>query len=113
MAFASSMQYNTYRKSWAAVRDAKDDLGRVKAAGGWLRLYYEDLVCRDYIIKEIFCYLKDMVLPKHQEAASQRKIMLCIVSLYEHLDIPDPKDLDKVISRLTKTPTTMDLVAFI
>jgi hypothetical protein len=73
IAFASSMLRDSYYKNRLLVVDAKDDLGRLEAAGRWLQLYSRHLAIREYVLnfivlllmrlyrKEVFCYLKDLV----------------------------------------------------
>src|SRR6267154_210565 len=69
ISLSSSILRDSYRKNWAGVKHAKDDLSRLECAGTWLRLYRKTelegfvigfilvLLMRSYR-KEVFSHLK-------------------------------------------------------
>jgi hypothetical protein len=87
--FTSSILRDLYYKNRLLVIDAKNNLGRLEAAGRWLQLYSRHLAIRKYVLnfivlllmrsyrKEVFRHLKDLVQPKHHKKAASGNIMLC------------------------------------
>jgi hypothetical protein len=89
MAFCQSMLRDSYRKNWASVKDAKDDISRLEAANRWLLLYGEYDSCRRWITEFMvlllmqayrrYCFgcLKSVIRPEHYQAALQGEFMFC------------------------------------
>jgi hypothetical protein len=73
------------------IKNAKDNLTRLKTAGQWLCLYKTQLLSEEYITqfllilimrsyyKEVFCHLKPLIRPKFYKKAAKKEIMLCYV----------------------------------
>jgi hypothetical protein len=95
ISLSSSILRDSYRKNWAGVKHAKDDLSRLECAGTWLRLYRKTelegfvigfilvLLMRSYR-KEVFSHLKPYILPTSAEQAANGDLMLCYSILKEH-----------------------------
>jgi hypothetical protein len=104
------------------VVDAKDDLGRLEAAGRWLQLYSRHSAIREYVLnfivlllmrsyrKEVFRHLKDLVQPEHHKKAASGNIMLCQTSLEQHLVAEAVRNRHLVDPRRTKIKSIEELV---
>jgi hypothetical protein len=119
------MLRDNYQRNWVRVKDSKDDLAWLEAAGKWLAVYHKDPDCFRYLThfmvvlimrsyrKEVFSRLKQMVRPEHYEQAAKGNVMLCQAELNKVLTPESAARISCVNGDLTKTRSIEDLVSLI
>ena len=93
MAFCQSMLRDAYRRNWASIKDAKDDVSRLEAAARWVTLFKGCHECEEWITrfmlvllmqayrKYSFRRLRGCVLPEYHAEAEQGGLMFCATEI--------------------------------
>lgn len=93
IAFCQSMLRDAYRRRWASIKDAKDDVSRLEAAARWATLFKGCLECEEWITrfmlvllmqayrKYSFRCLRGCIPPEHHAEAGQGRLMFCATEI--------------------------------
>lgn len=121
--------YDSYRRQWRGVKDAKDDVKKLEVIGRWLELYASnEELCSEILTfmigflhrafrKDFFHSIKDLLVPDRARGALDGKVMLCWDSIIEVVHVEDShsggiliKGMDLRHPDRTKTRTLEQLI---